>query len=88
MKRDADALAPSLSDAVSMNSRLCFSAEKYEKKILDLSRHKLELEKELSNVKGAIDTATRLGEDNQKVNQENQQLQKDILVRLISSSPW
>ncbi len=67
-------------DCVS-KSFLSVSAEKYEKRILDLSRDKLESQREIESLKIIANAAERVEKDVEKVEKENKQLKKEMLVK-------
>ena len=63
--------------------KLIFSAEKYEKKILELNNDKKELKKQIDNLQITVEAAARLEDEYDKVEKDNKQLKKDILVSML-----
>ena len=60
-----------------------FLAEKYEKKILELNNDKRELKKQVDSLQITVEAAARLEDEYDKVEKDNKQLKKDILVSTL-----
>ena len=55
-------------------------AEKYEKKILELNNDKKEQKKQIENLKITVEAAARLESEYDKVEEDNKELKKDVVV--------
>ena len=56
------------------------SAEKYEKKILELNNDKKEQKKQIENLQITVEAAARLENEYDKVEEDNKELKKDVVV--------
>ena len=62
------------------------SAEKYEKKILELNNDKKEQKKQIENLQITVEAAARLENEYDKVEEDNKELKKDVVVSITKTN--